>query len=76
MQQNMGSADSFIRVLVGIAFLVNIIILEPGAIGTIILLALGVLNLATAWVKFCPAYKPFGVCTCSCSGCCETEKSE
>jgi len=76
MQQNMGSADSFIRTLLGIAFLLNIIILAPGVIGTIILLVLGILNLATAWVKFCPAYKPFGVCTCPCCGCSETEKSE
>lgn len=78
MQQNMGSADSFIRTLVGIAFLLNIIILEPGAIGTIILLAFGIVNLATAWIKYCPAYAPFCVCTCSSTqcGCSETKKSE
>lgn len=76
MQQNMGSADSFIRTLLGIAFLVNIIILEPGIVGTIILFILGAVNLATAWFKFCPAYKPLGICTCPCSGCSETEKSE
>lgn len=76
MQQNMGSTDSFIRVMIGIAFLVNILILEPGAIGTIVLLALGILNLATAWIKFCPAYKPLGICTCPCCGCCGEEKNE
>ena len=76
MKQNMGSADSFIRVLIGISFLVNIIILEPGAIGTIILLALGVLNLATAWIRYCPAYTPLGICTCPCTcDCSDTEKS-
>ncbi len=74
MQQNMGSADSFIRVLVGISFLVNIIILEPGIAGTIILLVLGVVFIATAWIHYCPAYKPLGICSCPCSGCCETEK--
>ena len=74
MQKNMGSADSFIRTLIGISFLVNIIILEPGIFGTIILLVLGLLNLGTAWVQFCPAYKPLGLCTCPCDGCCETEK--
>ncbi len=74
MKQNMGSADAFIRTLIGISFLVNIIILEPGVVGTIILLILGLLNLGTAWVKHCPAYTPFGLCTCPCCGCCETEK--
>ena len=75
MQKNMGSADSFIRTMLGISFLVNIIILEPGAVGTIILLALGLINLATAWVKHCPAYTPLGICTCPCD-CSKTEKSE
>jgi hypothetical protein len=76
MQQNMGSADSFIRSMIGIAFLVNIIILEPGAVGTIILFALGAVNIATAWIKYCPAYTPFGICTCPGCGCSKTEKSE
>lgn len=74
MKQNMGSADSFIRVLVGISFLVNIIILEPGVIGTIILLVLGVACLATAWIHYCHAYTLLGICSCPCCGCCETEK--
>ena len=74
MQQNMGSADSFIRVLVGISFLVNIIILEPGHIGTIVLLALGIIFLATAWIKYCHAYKMFEVCTCS--NCKKTDANE
>jgi len=75
MQKNMGSADAFIRTLLGISFLVNIIILEPGCVGTVILLGLGLLNLGTAWIGYCPAYKPFGICTCPCNcECCETEK--
>jgi F0F1-type ATP synthase assembly protein I len=73
MQQNMGSADSFIRVLVGIAFLVNIIILEPGPMGIIVLLLLGMICLATAWIKYCHAYKMFNVNTCAYL---KTEKSE
>ncbi len=79
MQKNMGSTDSFIRTLVGIAFLVNIIILEPGVVGTIILLVLGLLNLGTAWFAYCPAYKPLGICTCpgcECAECCETPEQK
>jgi hypothetical protein len=74
MQQNMGSADSFIRVLVGISFLVNIIIIEPGPVGTIVLLALGIISLATAWTKYCHAYTM--IKTCTCVGCSEDHKSK
>lgn len=74
MQKNMGGADSFIRTMVGISFLVNIIILEPGCFGTVVLLFLGGMNLVTAWTQYCPAYKPFGICTRPGCECCETEK--
>ncbi len=75
MTHNVGSGDSFMRVMVGIAFLVNIIILEPGAIGTIILLVLTAISFVTAWTHFCSLYKPFGINTCSCGDCGE-EKCE
>jgi len=78
MQVNMGSADRFIRTMVGIAFLCNIIILEPGVFGTIVLLVLGGLMLGTAWTAYCPAYKPLGICTCGgeCQCKCEEKKAE
>lgn len=63
MRQNVGSADSFIRFLVGTAFLLNIIILEPSAVGTIVLLVLGCVFLATAGTHYCPLYSPLGICT-------------
>ncbi len=69
MKQNVGSADKFIRFMVGTAFLLNIIILETGAIGTIILLVLGLAMWGSAWIGYCPAYVPMGVCTtgaCTC----------
>ncbi|MCL1834089.1 MAG: DUF2892 domain-containing protein [Leptospirales bacterium] len=74
MKQNMGSSDSYIRVMIGIAFYVNILALQPSlcATGAIILFALGTLCMVTAWTKVCPAYGPLGICTCSgeceCSG--------
>ena len=58
MKENMGTADSWLRFMVGLAFLINIYILEPGAVGTIILLALGILMWVTAWTHYCPAYTP------------------
>ena len=66
MKYNVGSTDSFVRVMIGIAFYVNIFALQPlGAVGVIILFALGTLCMATAWTKRCPAYGPMKVNTCS-----------
>lgn len=69
----MGSADKFVRFMVGTALLLNIIILEPGAVGTTVLLVLGVAMWATAWTGYCPAYKPLGICTCPASATCTCE---
>lgn len=76
MQKNMGGADVFIRTLVGIAFLLNIIILETGVLGTLILFVLGLVFIGSAWFAHCPAYEPFGICTCTDSSCCCNEKAE
>lgn len=75
MHKNVGSADSFIRFLVGTAFIVNIIILEPSAVGTIILLALGLISWATAGTHFCALYSPLGICT-ACADCSGKETEE
>ena len=73
MQKNMGSADVFVRSLIGIAFLINIIILEPG-VGGVLLFLLGAILIASAWYAYCPLYTALGICTCTCEGCCEAEK--
>ncbi|HOQ11364.1 MAG: hypothetical protein BWY23_02256 [Spirochaetes bacterium ADurb.Bin218] len=75
IEQNMGGPDKFIRTMVGIAFLLNIIILEPGVVGTVILLVFGLVMLGSAWIGFCPAYVPFGITTCGELSSCE-KKSE
>ena len=82
MKMNVGSTDSFVRVMLGIVFYTNIFALQPslGAIGTIILFALGTICMVTAWTQSCPAYGKLGIntcsvnenqCSCSCSGKCE-----
>lgn len=63
MKKNVGDADSYIRFLFGIAFMLNIIILEPGIIGSIILLTLCIISFYTSFYKFCLLYKPFKICT-------------
>ncbi len=77
MKKNVGSADRFIRFLIGIAFLVNIIVLKPGTTGIIILAVAGAALLATSFIGFCSLYLPFNVCTverCNCNK--EDDKEE
>jgi len=80
MKSNMGSADKFVRSMVGIALLLNIYILEPGTAVTLILLIPGLALIATAWTGYCPAYAPLGISTCDKNACAggaeETEKEK
>jgi hypothetical protein len=64
MKMNTGKADRYVRFLTGVAFLLNIIILEPGVIGTIILLALGCSMLFSAFSGFCFMYDILKIKSC------------
>jgi len=63
-KKNVGTADRYIRVLIGVSFLINIFILKPGAIGTIILLALGLALLYSAYSGYCWIYDLLKISTC------------
>jgi hypothetical protein len=58
MKRNMGSADRFVRIIVGLG------IIAAGVYYQSWLGAIGVVPLATALVGWCPAYLPFGISTC------------
>jgi hypothetical protein len=60
MKINVGSADRIIRILAGIALIAGA---ATGYIG--IWGYLGVVPLLTGTFRFCPAYLPFGISTCS-----------
>ncbi len=64
MNKNVGKADSYIRFLVGISFLLNIIILSPGILGTLVLLVLGLSMIVTAYTGFCWLYSVLKVSSC------------
>ncbi len=64
MEKNVGPADRYIRFLVGVAFLVNIIILEPGFFGGVILLVLGGLMLFTSYTGSCALYSLLKISSC------------
>jgi hypothetical protein len=61
MDTNVGNTDRIIRIVVGIVLLSLLFLLEGGArwIGLI-----GLVPLATGLVRWCPAYKLFGMNTC------------
>lgn len=65
MKTNVGPSDRFIRFLVGISFLLNIVILEPAVIGTIILLVLGLVFLYTSYSSYCLLYDILNISTSS-----------
>ncbi|OPZ69284.1 MAG: hypothetical protein BWY83_02012 [bacterium ADurb.Bin478] len=58
MTKNIGSVDRTIRIVLGL------IILALGVIYKNYFGLLGLLLLATALVRWCPAYLPFGINTC------------
>jgi hypothetical protein len=63
MVRNVGAVDSYIRVLIGVAFLLNIFALKTGVIGTIVLLVLALISLVTAYTGYCGLYKIFNIST-------------
>lgn len=62
MEQNVGSADRILRVLLGLALLPMLLWVE-GPLGWLGLI--GLVPLGTAIVGWCPLYRLFGASTCS-----------
>lgn len=60
MKINVGTTDRAIRIMVGLGLIAATLAGVIGAWGWI-----GVIPLVTGVVRFCPAYLPFGVSTCS-----------
>jgi hypothetical protein len=63
MVRNVGAADGYIRILIGVAFVLNIFALETGVIGTIVLLVLALISLVTAYTGYCGLYKILNIST-------------
>ncbi len=58
MKHNVGSADRIFRVVLGLS------LIAWGFFSQNWLGALGLVPLATAFFRWCPAYLPFGISTC------------
>ncbi len=68
MKKNVGAVDGFIRFLVGISFLLNIIILEPSVLGSVVLAAIGASMIFSTFTGFCFLYAPFKINTACSEG--------
>ena len=60
MKVNVGSTDRLIRVVVGVALIAAAVMGYIGMWGYI-----GIVPILTGTLRFCPAYMPFGISTCS-----------
>lgn len=64
MQKNVGNADRFIRIMLGIILLL-LFLSEPfeSLTGNLILLVISISMIATSFMSFCPAYTLFKINT-------------
>lgn len=63
MVANIGKIDRILRILVGIVLLIAGLTTLTGGL-QILAIIVGVVMLATAGMRFCPAYRLFGIKTC------------
>lgn len=64
MTINVGTVDRVLRGLLGIALLALPFLMGFGTTGTVISVVVGLVMLATAAMRFCPAYTLLGIKTC------------
>ncbi len=62
MNANVGGIDRMLRIVVGIAVLSLFFVLEGNARYWALI---GIVPILTGTFRFCPAYLPFGINTCS-----------
>ena len=62
MKPNVGGADRVIRIIAGVAILSLFFFLEGNAKWFALI---GIVPIGTALIRWCPAYIPFGISTCS-----------
>ncbi len=64
MTANVGSADRLIRIILGLILVVLPFVGNLGPIATFGVPIVGAVLIITALVRFCPAYRLFGIRTC------------
>ena len=64
MTTNVGSADRLIRIVLGLILVLLPFVTNVGPILTYGAPIVGVVLVVTAFLRFCPAYRLFGIRTC------------
>ena len=64
MSANVGSADRSIRVILGLVLITLAFMAGWSMLANIISAVIGIVLIATALFRFCPAYRLFGFRTC------------
>ena len=64
MSANVGSADRWISIILGLVLIALPFVLAWGTPGAIVCTLIGAVLVVTALFRFCPAYRLFGIRTC------------
>ena len=64
MSVNVGSADRLIGIILGLVLIVLPFMSAWRTLETIVSAVIGTVLVVTALVRFCPAYRLLGICTC------------
>jgi hypothetical protein len=75
MNMNVGSVDRYIRFMIGMGLLCNVIILDASRVCEFFIALLGVILVVTAFTGFCPLYVPLKICTVRGCECCKDSEA-
>lgn len=64
MTMNLGSLDRIIRVVLGVILLALPFVTGISGVASTVAVIAGIVLIATSAIKFCPAYRIFGIRTC------------
>lgn len=63
LKSNIGIEDRLIRILSGLALIINIFVIKPETVWIAVLAVSGIGLLVSAYTGFCPLYLPFKIST-------------
>jgi hypothetical protein len=63
MKKNMGQVDKVIRILLAVAIAILYFTNQINGTAAIIFGVIGIIFVATGFLRFCPLYLPFGIST-------------
>ena len=68
MECNVGGADRWARLILGVVLLAAGIFMNLATVWQVVLIVVGAIGVVTGAVRFCPASKLLGINTCKASG--------